>query len=141
MTEAVLELVMEVGWNQDISLPGGRDDSGDGSHDGGGGDEVGTDALVTFVMMRVERQMELVAAHGGRGDSSKRAAAPQVELDTGDGGRLLASTTWQNPGHVYTGWMQLALTSPCCAILDLTPHLFCCPASSPSEVTQQPQDN
>lgn len=50
-TKVVLVLVWRQVGDGDSSLFGGRD---------GGGDEVGMDILVTFVTMRVERQVELV---------------------------------------------------------------------------------
>lgn len=52
VTKVVLVLVWRQVGDRDSSLFGGRD---------GGGDEVGVDMLVTFVTMRVERQVELVA--------------------------------------------------------------------------------
>lgn len=51
VTKVVLVLVWRQVGDGDSSLFGGRD---------GGGDEVGMDILVTFVTMRVERQVELV---------------------------------------------------------------------------------
>lgn len=51
VTKVVLVLVWRQVGDRDSSLFGGRD---------GGGDEVGMDILVTFVTMRVERQVELV---------------------------------------------------------------------------------
>lgn len=99
---------------------------------------IGTDALVRFVMMRVERQMELVVAGGGGvvvGTQWAHRWSWMLVMVVG-----CWHPPWeQTPGHLNTGWMQPALTSPRCADLDLTPHLFS--PASPSGVSQQPQDN
>ena len=59
---------------------------------------------------------------------------------------MMAVNSWhllceQNRGYLNTGWMQPVLMSPCCVILDLTPHLVRSPTSPPSGVSQQPQGN